>query len=190
VEEARTRIKITVGDATIEVEGSQDYVEKKLKEPQSFGGLAKQVAGMVPAIPAKVEAKGQEAKATKGKKKAAAKGIESHNLVTDLDLSGTDTVSALKDFYKEKKPASAQECNVVFIYYLKKMLKIDKVGIEHVYTCYKAVGTKVPGRLYQNLLDTRKVKGWIITENMDDLRIGTLGENFVEKELPKPQQSK
>jgi hypothetical protein len=105
-------------------------------------------------------------------------------------LSGTDTVPSLKDFYKEKKPAYAQECNAVFIYYLKKMLKIEKVGIDHVYTCYKTVGVKVPGRLYQSLLDTRKVKGWVITDNMDDLRIGTLGENFVEKELPKSQQSK
>jgi len=183
VEEAKTRIKITVGDATIEVEGSQDYIEKKLKEPESFDGLMGKAAGVIPVTATKD-------KATKGKKKAAAKGIESHNLVADLGLSGTDTVPSLKDFYKEKKPTPAQECNAVFIYYLKKMLKIEKVGIDHVYTCYKEVKAKVPGRLYQSLADTRKTKGWIITDNMDDLRIGTLGENFVEKGLPKPQQSK
>lgn len=182
MEEARTRIKITVGDATIEVEGSQDYIEKKLKEAESFDGLMKKAAGVIPVTAPKT-------KATKGKK-AAARGIESHNLVTNLDLSGTDTVPSLKDFYKEKKPVPAQECNAVFIYYLKKMLKIENVGIDHVYTCYKAVGAKVPGRLYQSLLDTRKRQGWIITDNMDDLRIGTLGENFVEKGLPKLQQSK
>lgn len=182
MEEAKTRIKITVGDATIEVEGSQDYIEKKLKEPESFDGLMKKAAGVIPVTAAKP-------KVTKGKKKATAKGVESHKLVSNLDLSGTDTVPSLKDFCKEKKPTYAQECNAVFIYYLKKMLEIEKVGIDHVYTCYKTAGVKVPGRLYQSLLDTRKVKGWIITDNMDDLLIGTLGENFVEKELPKSQQS-
>lgn len=180
--ETPTKIRITVGNATIEVEGSQDYIEKKLKEPESFDGLIKKAAGVIPVTSAK-------AKAAKGKK-VAAKGIESHNLVTNLDLSGTDTVPSLKDFYKEKNPASAQECNAVFIYYLKKIQEIEKVGIDHIYTCYKEVKARVPGKLYQNIIDTRKRKGWIITDNMDDLRIGTLGENFVEKELPKHEQSK
>ena len=180
--ETPTKIRITVGNATIEVEGSQDYIEKKLKEPESFDGLMKKAAGVIPVTSAK-------AKATKGKK-VAAKGIESHNLITDLDLSGTDTMLSLRDFYKEKRPTSALESNAVFLYYLKKIRKIENVGIDHMYTCYKDVKAKVPGRLYQSMIDTRKGKGWIITDNMDDLRIGTLGENFVEKELPKPQQSK
>lgn len=177
-----TKIRITVGNATIEVEGNQDYIEKKLKEPESFDGLIKKVEGEVPVTPAK-------AKATKAKK-VAAKGIESHNLVTDLDLSGTDTILSLRDFYKEKKPTSALDSNAVFLYYLKKIREIQNVGIDHMYTCYKEVKAKVPGKLYQSIIDTRKTKGWIITDNMDDLRIGTLGENFVEKDLPKPQQSK
>lgn len=186
--EIPTKIRITVGNATIEVEGSQDYIEKKLKEPESFDGLVKKVEGIVPTIAAKDKTKGQKVKATKQKR--VTKGAESHNLVTDLDLSGTDIISSLKDFYIKKKPTSAQERNAVFIYYLKKMLKIENVSIDHVYTCYKAVSAKVPGRLYQNIIDTRKRKGWIITENINDLSIGTLGENFVEQDLPKPQKSK
>lgn len=186
--ETPTKIRITVGNVTIEVEGSQDYIEKKLKEPESFDGLVKKVGGVVPAISAEVKAKGQEVKATK--RKRVAKGIESHNLVPDLDLSGTDDMPSLKDFYNEKKPASFQEMNAVFLYYLKKIRNIESVGIDHIYTCYKYVKAKVPGRLYQSIVDTRKRQGWIITENMDDLRIGTVGENFVEKELPKLQQSK
>ena len=183
-----TKIRITVGNATIEVEGNQDYIEKKLKEPESFEGLIKKVGGAVPAISAEVEAKGQEVKATK--RKRVTKVGESYKLVPDLNLSGTDDIPSLKDFYKEKNPASAQECNPVFIYYLKKMLKIDKVGIDHVYTCYKAVGAKVPGRLYQSLVNTQNRKGTIITGDTKDIGISTIGENFVEQELPKSQQSK
>ena len=188
MEEARTRIKITVGDATIEVEGSQDYIEKKLGDPESFGGLIKQVGGVVPAIPAKVKVKGQEVKVIKRKK--ITKAGETYKLVPSLNLSGTDDILSLKDFYKEKSPTSAQECNAVFIYYLKKMLKIDKVGIEHVYTCYKAVGAKLPGRLYQSLVDTQNRKATIITRDIEGLGISTIGENFVEQELPKSHKSK
>lgn len=188
MEDAKTRIKITVGDATIEVEGSQEYIEKKLKEPQSFSELAKQVGGIVPATPAKVEAKGQKVKTERRKK--TTKGGETYKIVPNLNLSGKDDISNLKDFYKEKSPTSALECNAVFVYYLKKMLKIDKVGIGHIYTCYKAVGFRVPGRLYQSLLDTQNRKSTIITTDMEDLDISTIGENFVEQELPKSPKSK
>lgn len=186
--EAPTKIRITVGNATIEVEGSQDYIERKLKEPESFDGLIKKVGGGVPVISAEVKAKGQKVKAAK--RKRVTKGGESYKLVPTLNLSGTDDIPSLKDFYKEKKPAFARECNPVFIYYLKKLIKIDKVGIDHVYTCYKAVGAKVPGRLYQSLVDTQNRKATIITRDIKDIDISTIGENFVEQELPKPQKSK
>lgn len=186
--ETPTKIRITVGNATIEVEGSQDYIEAKLKEPETFDGLIKKVAGVVPAISAEVKAKGQEVKAAK--RKRVTKAGESYKLVPNLNLSGTDDIPSLKDFYKEKSPTSAQECNAVFIYYLKKMLKIDKVGIDHIYTCYKAAGAKIPGRLYQSLVDTQNVKATIITRDIKDIGTSTIGENFVEQELPKSQKSK
>ena len=186
--ETPTKIRITVGNATIEVEGSQDYIEKKLKEPESFDGLVKKVGGAVPAISAGVKAKGQEVKVAK--RKRVAKAGESYKAVPDLNLSGTDDIPSLKDFYKEKKPAFAQECNAVFVYYLTKILKIGKVGIDHVYTCYRAVGAKVPGRLYQSLIDTQNRKTTIITRDIKDIGISTIGENFVEQELPQSQKSK
>ena len=188
MEEARTKIKITVGNATIEVEGSQEYVEKKLGEPESFTGLVEKVGGVVPAIPTKVEAKGQEAKAER--RKRITRVGETYKLVPDLNLSGTENIPSLKNFYKEKNPTSALECNPVFIYYLKTLLKIEKVGLGHVYTCYKAVGAKVPGRLYQSLVDTQNRKASIITKDIKDIGISTIGENFVEQELPKSRKSK
>ena len=188
MEETKTRIKITIGNATIELEGSQDYIEKKLKEPESFNGLMKKAAGVIPVNSAEGKIKDKKGKATKQKK--ATKAGESYKPIPNLNLSGTDDISSLKDFYKEKNPTSFQECNAVFIYYLKKMSKIDKVGIEHVYTCYKAVGAKIPGRLYQSLVDTGNKKATIITGDIKDIGISTIGENFIEQELPKSKKSK
>ena len=185
--ETPTKIRITVGNATIEIEGSQDYVEKKLGEAESFEGLIRKAGGATPTAP--VAAKVKSRKAKPERRKRPTKGGESYKLVSNLKLSGTDDIPPLKDFYKEKSPTNAQECNAVFTYYLKKMLKTDKVGIEHIYTCYKAVGVKVPGRLYQSLLDTQNRKGTIITSDIKDLGISTIGENFVEQELPKSHKS-
>jgi len=55
---------------------------------------------------------------------------------------------------------------------------------------YKDVKAKVPAKLYQSLIDTRNRKGTVITDSMDDIRIGTVGENFVEKDLPRQKKSK
>ena len=81
------------------------------------------------------------------------------------------------------------ESNAVFIYYLKTLRNTSKIGINHVYSCYKNVKAKAPKALRQSLIDTRRAKGWIITTNMDDIGIGIAGENFVEHELPKTKKS-
>ena len=82
------------------------------------------------------------------------------------------------------------ERNTVFIYYLKRLKQIENAGINHVYTCYKMVKVPVPSKLYQSLIDTRKIKGTIITDKIDDLQISTIGDNFVEHELPETIKSK
>jgi hypothetical protein len=195
MEDSSARIKITVGEATIEIEGSEAYVEKKLSDPGSFNLLTKQAANWaVPASSAHVKSENEEIKSKKPKEskkgKAATKGPESYSIVPDLDLKKTNSAKSLKEFYEEKQPNSFIESNAVFIYYLKKIKQLQQIGIKHVYTCYKEVGVKVPARLYQSLIDTCGVKGWIITEKMEDLNISTVGESFVELELPKSQKSK
>jgi len=190
MEDNKTRIRISVGNSYIEIEGTEDYIEKKLKETESFAPLMEKLGGATTSSSAVIEgAKPGVEPGTVKKKKPVSRAPESYNVLPDLDLAGKDDIPSLEDFYKDKKPSNAMESNAVFIYYLKKLRNISKIGINHVYSCYKNVRAKAPKALYQSLADTRKTKGWIITTSMDDIGIGIGGENFVEHDLPKTKKS-
>jgi hypothetical protein len=193
----RSRIKIVVGDCAIEIEGSESYVESKLKDHETISkfisSLAIKAPPVTPTKESKIEQKvrepGQKMEKER-KRRGFGKGAESYRILPNLDLSTKGETLSLVDFVKEKNPTSAMEMNPVFVYYLKKLRNIDKIGLDHIYTCYKAVGVRVPTRLYQSLLDTRNRKGTVITDDMNDIRIGTAGENFVENDLPRQKKPK
>lgn len=190
MEDAKTRIRISVGNSYIEIEGTEDYIEKKLKETESFAPLIERVGQATPSAPAVGEGAKLKTKPVKvKKKKSISKVPTSYNVLPDLDLVAKGDILSLEDFYKVKNPSNAMESNAVFVYYLKKLKNIDKVGVNHIYSCYKGVKVKTPKALYQSLVDTRREKGWIITTNMDDIGIGIAGENFVEHELPKTKKT-
>ncbi len=105
-------------------------------------------------------------------------------VIKDLDLRKDDANSSLRDFYSEKQPATFLERNAVFVYYLQRLKEVASIGPNHIFTCYKEVNLRVPGAFYQSLLDTR-TKGWIDTTDTEDMRITTVGENFVEHDLPR-----
>ena len=192
-----SRIKITTGDCSIEIEGTESYLEKRLKDYEIINNIIKSLGkGVQQDLPPKENKKQPavsetEQKVEKGKKgRVSTRGAESYKILPDLDLSAKGEIPSLLDFFKQKSPASALEMNPVFVYYLKKMREVGKVGLNHIYTCYKTVGHRVPTRLYQSLLDTRNRKGTVITDDMNDIRIGTVGENFVENDLPRQKKSK
>ena len=192
MEDNKTRIRISVGNSYIEIEGAEDYIEKKLKETDSFAPLIERLGATVTASSAVIEGaqpKVKQVPVKKKKRKPVIRAPESYSVLPDLDLAGKDDIPSLDDFYKDKKPSNAMESNAVFVYYLKKLRNINNIGVNHIYSCYKNVRAKTPRALYQSLLDTRKAKGWIITTNMDDIIIGIAGENFVEHELPKIKKS-
>ena len=185
---AENTVKITlkVGEATIEVEGSESYVDKKLKEPDSFDGLITKVAGIkTPILPKKK--KGKPGVEKEGKTKRPSK-VESYEIVKDLILNAEGDKPSLKEFYSKKGPKSNYEHNVVFCYYLLKIREIKQIGINHVYTCYKEVKQRIPV-LGVSLSETSK-KGWLNTSDMTDIKITPRGENYVEHDLPKVKKAK
>jgi hypothetical protein len=82
-----------------------------------------------------------------------------------------------------KSTASALEKNAVFVYYLSKIANIKNINLNHIYSCYKEVGAKLPQALKQSLADTSSKKGWIDTKSMSDIKITLKGEGLVEREL-------
>ena len=117
---------------------------------------------------------------------------ESYSIVKSLNLKGDKKkVPSLIDFCSDKDKGSAIKFNVLAVYYLKKFLKIEKVSIHHLYTCYKEVGQRVPVALKQSLWDTASSKyGYLDTSDTEDIKIPTSGENYVEYDLIKKTASK
>jgi hypothetical protein len=110
------------------------------------------------------------------------------SVVKDLNLKKEGTSPSLRDFHAEKSPETFSEQNAVFVYYLNRVKETDTISPSHIFTCYKEVGARVPGAFYQSLLDTSRIKGWIDTANTEQIRITTVGENFVEHDLPKSRK--
>jgi hypothetical protein len=111
------------------------------------------------------------------------------SLDRDLNLRPSGHTS-MTDFYAEKSPNGQDEHNVLFVYYLERSLGLAVVTVNQVYTCYKEVKAKVPSNLRNSLQVTATRKGWIDTENSEDLKVTTRGENLVEQDLPRADGKK
>lgn len=116
-------------------------------------------------------------------KSKASKKVHSYQIIPSLNLKPSGKKS-LEDFYLEHPVNSNFEYNLLFIYYLEKVLNEKFINIDHIYTCYKALNIKVPN-IYQSIADTKKRKGWIDSSNMNDLKISIAGENYLEHTLKK-----
>lgn len=104
-------------------------------------------------------------------------------LVSSLNLKPKNNKS-LTDFYSEYKVSNNFESNLLFIYYLEKIINESNITSNHIYTCYKEMKRKVPA-IYQSLVDTKNRKGWIDTSNMNELKTTVAGENHLEHEMIK-----
>ena len=176
-------------DGTIELEGSESFVAKQLEIfEQQIKEMGKSTSTNVrtnaaTANPSEDQMKSEGEKSSP--KKKAGKSAQAL-IPIPMDLKAKDDKPALRDFYNEKKPANQWESVVVFAYYLKEYLKIDKMEAGHVSTCCKEVNIKVPTSISQMFYDIQHQKGWL---NLEDGRkfaeLNTSGENFVTHDLPR-----
>lgn len=106
------------------------------------------------------------------------KNPTSYSLITELNLNPTGKDS-LKNFVSKYKASVSAEYNLVFVYYLQKIIGEKNIGSNHIYTCYKDLKIKFPSNIRQSLIDTKSRKGWIDTSNMNDIKVTTVGENAI-----------
>lgn len=102
-------------------------------------------------------------------------------MVSTLDLSpeGKESLAAFMSRHKYRKSSSQQ--NLLFVYYLKQVLQLPNVTQDHVYTCYRELGAKLPNDLYHSLSDNISKNRWLM--NISDLTLTTKGLNFVEHDM-------
>lgn len=128
--------------------------------------------------------KKEDAKSTtEGKSKSSKAKLTSYQIVTSLNLKPNNK-KTLADFYSEYSVRNNFDNNLLFTYYLERVLEEQNISINHIYTCYKSVNIKVPN-IYQSLADTKKRRGWVETSDMNNLKVTTAGENYLEHDMVK-----
>ncbi len=138
-----------------------------------------------PLVPVKAKAQKGTGRGTPKKSKKIKTTL---SLVKDLNLrpKGKQSIHDLAD---EKRPANDSDKCLVIVYYLQKVLELQTIGVEHVYTCFKEMKWKLPANLANKLSWISSQKGWIITEDISDIKTTTRGENEFEHELPRPNEN-
>lgn len=117
------------------------------------------------------------------KKRPIRRNKDSYSMVKDLDLLGKSGVEPFRDYLERYEVNSNIKFNTVAVYYLKNVLHIPDVTIDHIYTCYKNGERKVPGNLRQSITDTSSSKYGYINMSDNHITLSVLGENLVEFEL-------
>ncbi|ROO36962.1 hypothetical protein BIV08_21960 [Pseudomonas sp. AF76] len=203
------KIRVSLKDGLLEAEGSEAFIEKlysDFKELVSFhqqpvvadrmellisetpttavpsvSTVAAEVAALKP--PTKNEAPKPRAKAKKS-------NSTEPTLLKDLNLAGNESYQGLREFYSKYSIKTNMERNLVFTYYLTKIMSIDAVSASHIFSCYRHIaGIKIPGNLKQSLYDT-SAKGWLsIVSIEDNISVSILGINHIEHDLPKAGDS-
>ena len=108
------------------------------------------------------------------------------SIVKDLNLKPQGKES-FADFIKKKEPTS-QHAQCLVAYYLRNTAAVKAVGTDHVYTCFKVAGWRVPANLRNVMQVAASTKGWLDTSNMSDIKVTIHGDNYIEHDL-KPKSS-
>ncbi len=185
-----TRIRIDISQGIVEAEGTEAFVSRiyaDFKDKLQPGGLETKVEGQKKRKQRKAALAAKEEDTTPKKKaKRTNKGIRNPQICRDLDLSGGKGGESLRDFFSKFAPSSNLERNLVFVYYLKQLARIEAITIDHVFTCYRNISSlRTSGNLEQSLIDTRSRKGWIGTASLDDIQLEVAGINYIEHDMKK-----
>lgn len=189
-----TKLRVDLKNGFLEVEGEESFVKEIYGDYKDVLSLilSRQNVEPVSQLPAPAETQDEvrppEKTKSVSKRRASSKQKESHKIVGTLNLEPSGKES-FRSFAATKELGSNMVVNLVAVYYLQNILGITGITPDHVYTCYKNIGHKVPTALIQSLRDTASLKSWIDTASTDNITLLTAGENAVEHDLVRKEKS-
>ncbi len=192
------KLTVDLKNGLLEVEGDESFVKEVYDDYKE--ALAMLTAQVLTAKEVHTPELGTGSSKKTGSTNPKPTGAQTHSkgvtreeptFVPDLNLN-PGTKPSLKEIYAKLLPgkSTAMEKNVVFVHYLQRTLGITGIGLNHIYTCYKEVGEKVPVALAQSLRDTVKKGAWIDITDVTNIHMTVRGDNFVEHELPHGSEDK
>lgn len=119
------------------------------------------------------------------KPKSSKKGTsQKFQILKDLNLRPSDKAH-LTDYVKEFEIKSNGDRIIVIVNYLKEVLKVEKVTIDHLYTAFFVLKCKIPTSFYQVVINTQSRSQWLDFEKVDDINLSTQGLNRVRLDINK-----
>ncbi len=117
-------------------------------------------------------------------KNSSSKKKDSFNLLKDLDLTGkTINGESFSDFVKHKKYTNHVQFITISVYYLARIMNMENITIDHVFTCYKNIGKRPPNNLVQSFWTASgKQFGYIDFSDRENIKIPHIGETHVEND--------
>ena len=180
---ADTKVKINFNEGTIELEGTESFVEKHCEEIKSF----------IQQPPKLEQLTAKKQRRTSSKKSGAT--AKEHKSISyapiPVNLKGSSNTLSLKKFFEDKKPSGNQEIITVFTYYLNKYCKLSNTEMGHFVSCYNEVDERKPKNIYQVCSNTVARKGYLESGDVTYSYKTTIqGDNLIEHDLPHKTKSK
>lgn len=186
------KAKLVLGSSSIEIEGSEEFVERNLSwfktsvpsEPIHLGSndnqevLSKQSTATANKAPKKLSEASQG-----GQKPKKTKLIQAERF--DI-YKGTDRPS-LEDFLVQKQPGEAAGNRIVVIaYYIIELLKVSTFTEGNIEYAYKTLNLKNrPTHLRQIIINLKNERDWFEQDEASGTwRLTRSGEIFVSEKLP------
>ncbi len=119
------------------------------------------------------------------KPKSPKKGTsQKFQILKDLNLRPSDKTH-LTDYVKDFEINSNGDRIIVIVDYLKEILKVEKVTIDHLYTAFFVLKCKIPTSFYQVVINTQSRSQLLDFEKVDDINLSTQGLNRVRLDINK-----
>lgn len=186
-----SKLLINLHNGTLEVEGSEDLIKEIYSDfkhlladadsskKQDESGDKKPVDQIIK----KQTANKKKSSSTKSHSSPKPKSSGDPKMLTTLNLRPKGKM-ALKDYAAKYSIKTTEELSLLIVYYLIEELK-EKVSIDHIYTCYKELGKKIPQHLRQTLINQKNNKNYIDINDWDDIKFTIPGMNHMEHDIAK-----
>ncbi|MDO6519382.1 hypothetical protein [Zobellia uliginosa] len=130
----------------------------------------------------KPKTKGTKSKDSNNKKSKSS--TSKFEVLKNLNLRPSDKIS-LTDYIKDFEIKSNGDRIIVIVNYLKEILKIDKVTIDHLYTAFFVLKCRIPASFYQVVTNTKGRSNWIDFDKVDNIKLSAQGLNRVRLDIAK-----
>ena len=166
-----------MNEGTVELEGTESFVEKYWEEFKSF---------MYESTKLKPITDRKRGKLAKKKPSSSGKDHKPRSSAPiPIDLKGGKNVPSLKEFFETKKPSDNQDIITVFAYYLNKYCNTSSMEVGHAISCYNEIGLRKPTNIYSVGINVRTRKGYLDHGDTPyTFKITIQGENLIEHDLP------